>query len=83
MTHPELASSTGSAGTPLGSMRASYDALATAAPPSTKVGPEPGPLASGGPTVSTLIFGGSIILLIGGVALLVLGSRRREPIPGN
>ena len=74
---------TGSAGTPLVSMRASHDALATAAAPSTKVGPEPGPLASGGPTVSTLILGGSIILLIGGVALLALGSPKREPIPGN
>lgn len=74
---------TGPAGTALDSMRTSFGALATAAPASTKVGPGSGPLASGGPTVSTLVFGGSITLLIGGLVLLLLGSRRREPIPGT
>ena len=44
--------------------------------------PAQGPLSSG-PTMSTLIVGGSVILLTGGVLLLTLGSRRREPIPGR
>jgi len=53
--------------------------------PSTPVVPPPNPgaAASTGPTLSALIVVGSIALLIVGVALLVAGSRRREPIPGR
>ena len=63
--------------------RTSFDTLATASPPSQDAAPEVAPIAGGGPAVSTLIVGGSAILLIGGLALLMLGSRRREPIPGR
>ena len=70
-------------GTRLESLRVSFDAVATGAPPTEAVVPAPGPLASGGPTLATLIVGGSTILLIGGLALLILGSRRREPVPGR
>ena len=70
-------------GTRLESLRVSFDAVATGAPPTEAVTPAPDPLASGGPPLSTLIVGGSAILLVGGLALLVLGSRRREPVPGR
>jgi hypothetical protein len=73
----------GPAGTRLESVRGSFGALATAAPPTEEVVPAPGPLSSGGSTLSTLIVGGSAILLIGGIALLILGSRRREPVPSR
>ena len=63
---------------------------ATADPPSAAASPAPvvpgpnaGPLASTGPTVAALVVVGSFILLVGGVALIVVGSRRREPIPGR
>jgi len=74
---------TGPLGTRLESLRGSFDAVATAAPPTDEAVPGEAPLSSSGPTISTLIVGGSAILLIGGIALLALGSRRREPVPGR
>ena len=89
---------TGQVGSPRETARMSFDTLATsslsspvatASPatpaPSTPVvpRPNPGPAASAGPTLSALIVVGSIALLVVGVALLVAGSRRREPIPGR
>ena len=74
---------TGPLGTRLESLRGSFDAVATAAPPTTDAVPGQGPLSSSGPTISTLVVGGSTILLIGGIALLVVGTRRREPVPGR
>ena len=77
---------TGPAATPLGSMRLSFDAQATAAPATASLPPavtEGVPMVRGGSTLSALIVAGSAILLIGGVALLTLGSRRREPVPGR
>ena len=68
---------------PVATGAAPSEDIATGAPPTEAVVPAPGPLASGGPTLSTLIVGGSAILLIGGLALLSLGSRRREPVPGR
>ena len=79
----EAAELTAPTGTRLESLRVSFDAVGTGAPPTEAVVPASGPLASGGPTLSTLIVGGSAILLIGGLALLILGSRRREPVPGR
>ena len=74
---------TGPLGTGLESLRVSFDAVATVSPPTDEVVPTRDPLAGGGPTLSTLIVGGSAILLVGGIALLALGSRRREPVPGR
>lgn len=74
---------TGPLGTGLESLRVSFDAVATAAPPTAEVVPPREPLAGSGPTLPTLIVGGSGILLVGGIALLTLGSRRREPAPGR
>lgn len=46
----------------------------------TGAGQAPG----GGSTLAAVILGGSAILLVGGIALLVLGARqRREPLPGR
>jgi hypothetical protein len=80
---------TGPLGTSLETTRMSFDALATPSateaptvPPTEAPIPAQGPLSSG-PTMPTLIVGGSVILLTGGVLLLMLGSRRREPIPGR
>jgi hypothetical protein len=70
-------------GTRLESLRGSFDAFSTASPPTDEVVPGQAPLSSGGSALSTLIVGGSAILLIGGIALLALGSRRREPVPGR
>lgn len=74
---------TGPAGTPPGGTRMSFDTLATSPPPSPVAGPEQVPPASGGLGVPALIVGASVILLIGGIALLMLGSRRREPVLGR
>jgi hypothetical protein len=74
---------TGPLGTRLESLRGSFDAFATAAPPTQEVVPGQDARSSGGPTLATLIVGGSAILLIGGIALLMLGSRRREPVPSR
>lgn len=71
------------AGIPVGTARMTFDTLVTASPAPVVAGPDQGPPASGGLTVPTLIVGGSVILLIGGVALLMLGSRQREPVPGR
>jgi hypothetical protein len=68
---------------PTGTLRVSFDAVATGAPPTEGAIPAQGPLSSGGPTLSTLILGGSAILLIGGIALLARGPRRREPVPSR
>ena len=70
-------------GTRLESMRISFDAVATGPPPTEGTVPAPAPLSSGGPLLPTLIVVGSGILLIGGIALLIIGSRRREPVPGR
>jgi hypothetical protein len=74
---------TGPLGTRLDSLRGSFETLATTPPPTESVVPAQGPLSAGGPTVATLIVAGSIALLIGGLAVLMLGSRRREPVPGR
>jgi hypothetical protein len=74
---------TGPLGTRLESERASFAALATAPPSTEEVVPGQGPLSSGGPTLATLIVGGSAMLLLGGIALLTIGSRRREPVLGR
>ena len=74
---------TGPLGTGLESLRGSFDSPATAAPPTEEVIPGQVPLSPAGPTLATLIVAGSAILLTGGIALLMLGSRRREPVLGR
>lgn len=74
---------TGPLGTRLESLRTSFDALSTPSPPTAEAGPTQGPVSSGGPTATTLLVVGSVALLIGGVLVLMLGSRRREPVPGR
>ena len=74
---------TGPLGTRLESLRGSFDAPATAAPPTEEAVPGQAPRASGSATLATLVVGSSAILLIGGIALLMLGSRRREPVPSR
>ncbi len=71
-------------GAPLASLRASVEAAATASPAPAAENVRGGAsVTSGGPAVPALIVGGSAVLLIGGLALMALGSRRREPIPGR
>jgi hypothetical protein len=74
---------TGTSGTPVSTTRASFGTRATASAPSLDSSYQPGSGGIGGPTLSTLVVVGSTVLLIGGLALLVVGSRRREPIPGS
>jgi hypothetical protein len=80
---PGTGERTAPTGTRLESIRGTFDAVATGSPASEGPIPAQGPLASGGPQLSTLIVGGSAILLIAGIALLILGARQREPLPGR
>ena len=83
---------TGTSGTPRETLRrSSFDAESTAAPAATTTpatdaaggASSPNVSASAGPTLPTIVLVGSAVLLVGGIALLLLGSRRREPIPGR
>jgi anti-sigma factor RsiW len=74
---------TGAGGTPRETSRMSFDTRS--AGPSAPVAGDTthGPIAGSRPTMPVLIVVGSIGLLVAGLALVLLGGRRREPIPSR
>jgi hypothetical protein len=73
---------TGAGATPGQSSRTSFETRSTASPAPLPRDTTQGTISSQGPSTSLLIVAGSIVLLVGGLAL-VGAARGREPIPGR
>ena len=77
-----LTGTSGGGGGASETMRATFDERSTASTVPVVPGSNPVTAENAAPSLSALLVVGSAVLLVGGVALIVLGSRRGEPIPG-